>query len=176
MRSCQEIKLKMRIDKCYFCSCNVYPGHGAMFIRNDSKKFRFCSSKCNKLFKAKKNPRKLKWTKAARVANGKEMTNDSVLEFEQRRNIPTRYNRDLMVKTLQAVKRVHEIKVVRQQRFFDKRMEANKANKRQAAENELMIHSDLISNPQVKQFIVKKKEQKLKSRREKILGPSKKVE
>ena len=130
MRSCQEIKLKMRIDKCYFCSCNVYPGHGTMFIRNDSKKFRFCSSKCNKLFKAKKNPRKLKWTKAARAANGKEMTNDSVLEFEQRRNVPTRYNRDLMVKTLQAMKRVHEIKVVRQQRFFNKRMEANKANKR----------------------------------------------
>ena len=130
MRSCLEIKLKMRIDKCYFCSCNVYPGHGTMFIRNDSKKFRFCSSKCNKLFKAKKNPRKLKWTKAARAANGKEMTNDSVLEFEQRRNVPTRYNRDLMVKTLQAMKRVHEIKVVRQQRFFNKRMEANKANKR----------------------------------------------
>ena len=39
-----------------------------------------------------------------------------------------------------------------------------------------MIHSDLISNPQVKQYIVKKKEQKLKSRREKILGPSKRVE
>ena len=39
-----------------------------------------------------------------------------------------------------------------------------------------MTHVDLISNPQVKQFIMKKKEQKLKSRREKILGPSKRVE
>ena len=112
----------MRIDKCYFCSCNVYPGHGTMFVRNDSKKFRFCSSKCNKLFKAKKNPRKLKWTKAYRAAAGKEMTNDSVLEFEQRRNVPTRYNRDLMVKTLQAMKKVDEIKKRRQERFFTKRM------------------------------------------------------
>merc|ERR1712032_293281 len=101
-----------------------------MFIRNDSKKFRFCSSKCNKLFKAKKNPRKLKWTKASRVAHGKEMANDSVLEFEQRRNVPTRYNRDLMVKTLQAIKKIHAIKVARQQRFFDKRMEASKGQKR----------------------------------------------
>ena len=116
----------MRIDKCYFCSCNVYPGHGTMFIRNDSKKFRFCSSKCNKLFKGKKNPRKLKWTKASRVAHGKEMTNDSVLEFEQRRNVPTRYNRDLMVKTMQAMKRVDEIKATRQLRFFNKRMEKAK--------------------------------------------------
>ena len=103
----------MRIDKCYFCSCNVYPGHGTAFVRNDSKLFRFCSSKCNKLFKAKKNPRKLKWTKAYRMAHGKDMTNDSVLEFEQRRNVPTRYNRDLMVKTLQAMKKIDIIKKAR---------------------------------------------------------------
>jgi len=112
----------MRIDKCYFCSCNVYPGHGTSFVRNDSKLFRFCSSKCNKLFKAKKNPRKLKWTKAYRMAHGKEMTNDSVLEFEYKRNVPTRYNRDLMVKTLQAMKRVDEIMKARKERFFQARM------------------------------------------------------
>ena len=150
----------MRIDKCYFCSCNVYPGHGTAFVRNDSKLFRFCSSKCNKLFKAKKNPRKLKWTKAYRVAHGKEMTNDSVLEFEQKRNVPTRYNRDLMVKTMQAMKRVDEIKAARQERFFNKRMEKAKGQKRFATENELMVHVDMISNPKVKAFIARKKKDK----------------
>ena len=123
--------------------------------------FRFCSSKCNKLFKGKRNPRKLKWTKAYRAAHGKEMTCDSVLEFEQRRNVPIRYNRTLMVKTMQAMKKIDEIKVRRQQRFFERRMSKATDKKKADIERELVKHADLISDPKVKAFISKKKEEKL---------------
>ena len=158
----------MRIRKCYFCSKSIYPGHGISFARNDAKMFHFCSSKCNKLFKAKKNPRKLRWTKAHRAAHGKEMTNDSVLEFEQRRNVPTRYNRDLMVKTIQAMKRVGEIKQARVERAFKARMDAHKGIKKMNVEIELMKHVDLIDDPNVKSYILKKKEQRKERQEEKL--------
>ncbi|CAE6341044.1 unnamed protein product [Rhizoctonia solani] len=112
----------MRVEKCYFCSTNVYPGHGSAFVRNDAKVFRFCSSKCHKNFKMKRNPRKVKWTKAFRKAAGKEMTIDSTFEFEKRRNVPVRYNRELVHTTLKAMQRVTEVRARRERAFWKARM------------------------------------------------------
>lgn len=96
------------------------------------------------------------------------MTVDSVLEFEQRRNVPVRYNRTLMVKTIQAMKKIDEIKARRQQRFFDRRMAKAEAKKKQDIETELLKHSDLISDQKVKSYIEKKKEEKRKRDLEKF--------
>ncbi|KZS99122.1 hypothetical protein SISNIDRAFT_480697 [Sistotremastrum niveocremeum HHB9708] len=116
----------MRIEKCYFCSTNVYPGHGSAFVRNDAKVFRFCTSKCHKNFKMKRNPRKVRWTKAFRKAAGKEMTIDTTFEFEKRRNVPVRYDRELVKTTIKAIKRVTEIRSRREHAFWKNRMAASR--------------------------------------------------
>ncbi|GAA5846491.1 hypothetical protein JCM9279_006712 [Rhodotorula babjevae] len=97
-----------------------------MFVRNDAKCFRFCRSKCSKNFKMKRNPRKLKWTKAFRKASGKEMTVDSTLAFEKRRHVPVVYDRDLVQATVAGMKRIAEVKARRERAFFKARMAAAK--------------------------------------------------
>lgn len=95
-------------------------------MRNDSKVFRFCTSKCHKNFKMKRNPRKVRWTKAFRKAAGKEMTVDSTIDFEKRRNVPVRYDRELVQTTIKAMKRIAEIKQKRERAFWKNRMVASR--------------------------------------------------
>lgn len=133
----------MRVYQCHFCSSPVYPLHGIMFVRNDAKEFRFCRSKCHRAFKQRRNPRKLKWTKAFRKAAGKELAVDSTLTFSARRNVPVRYNRDLVATTLKAMARVEEIRQKRERAFYKNRMKGNK-------ERQLALDKKLVeSNPEL---------------------------
>lgn len=108
----------------------MYPSKGITFIRNDAAKFQFCRSKCHKNFKMKRNPRKLGWTKAFRKARGKELTVDPTLQFAARRNVPVRYDRELMKSTLRAMERVEEIRARRERVFYKDRVKGEKARKR----------------------------------------------
>ncbi|KAF2728006.1 hypothetical protein EJ04DRAFT_478072 [Polyplosphaeria fusca] len=148
----------MRIETCHFCSHPVYPiGKGITFVRNDAKAFRFCKSKCHKNFKMKRNPRKLGWTKAFRKAHGKEMTVDSTLQFAQRRNVPVRYNRDLVQTTLKAMSRISEIRARRERAFYKARMRGNKARER--AENRKIVEENQHLLPPSERWATEKLEE-----------------
>ncbi|KAK0284638.1 ATPase-activating ribosome biosynthesis protein [Friedmanniomyces endolithicus] len=137
----------MRIETCYFCSQPCYPSKGITFVRNDAKVFKFCRSKCHKNFKMKRNPRKLAWTKSFRRAHGKEMTVDSTLQFAQRRNIPVRYNRELVATTLSAMQRVSEIRARRERQLYKNRMRGNKATQMEA-DRKLVAENQHLLPPQ----------------------------
>ncbi|XP_052184149.1 probable ribosome biogenesis protein RLP24 [Diospyros lotus] len=137
----------MRLEKCWFCSSTVYPGHGIQFARNDGKIFRFCRSKCHKNFKMKRNPRKVKWTKAYRRLHGKDMTQDSTFEFERKRNRPERYDRNLTQNTLKAIKKIDKVRVEREARHHAKRMKGKKAKEQKEATKELEQSIHMVKAP-----------------------------
>ncbi|KAJ8755316.1 hypothetical protein K2173_019114 [Erythroxylum novogranatense] len=137
----------MRLEKCWFCSSTVYPGHGIQFVRNDAKIFRFCRSKCHKNFKMKRNPRKVKWTKAYRRLHGKDMTQDSTFELERKRNRPERYDRTLAENTLKAIKKIDKIRSDRLEKHIGNRLKTNKKRERMEAAKQLEQSIHLIKAP-----------------------------
>lgn len=75
---------------------------------------------------------------------GKEMTVDSTLQFAARRNVPVRYNRDLVQKTLKAMERISEIRSRRERVFYKKRMAGKRERelataRRLVAENQNLL-------------------------------------
>jgi len=145
----------------------MYPGKGIKFVRNDAKVFCFCRSKCHKTFKAKLNPRKLKWTKAFRRAAGKEMSVDTSFDFERLRHRPVKYDRELMKTTVRAMERVQQIKESREKRFWEKRMEPNAAREKERDLAEVQQGLDLIVSPlaqQEAQKVTKKAKQRVAER------------
>ncbi|CAN9444485.1 unnamed protein product [Alternaria alternata] len=54
-----------------FSGQKIYPGKGKLYIRGDSKIFRFQNGKTESLFLQRKNPRKIHWTTLYRRAHKK---------------------------------------------------------------------------------------------------------
>jgi len=137
----------MRIEACYFCSSRIYPGHGIQFVRNDCKIFKFCRSKCHAAFKKKKNPRKVKWTKAYRKTVGKELQVDPSFEFEKRRNLPLKYDRQTWTKAIDAMKKVETIKQKRSNAYIMQRLRKGRELENERDVKEVQRDLSLIRSP-----------------------------
>ena len=81
------------------------------------------------------------------------MTVDSTFEFEQRRNTPIRYNRDTVVETIAAIKRVSEIREARQKRFWENRVRKAQERHKDANVREIEKSIHLIDDPAMKDMI-----------------------
>jgi large subunit ribosomal protein L24e len=137
----------MRLEKCWFCSSSIYPGRGITFVRNDATAFHFCRSKCHKNFKMKRNPRKVRWTKAYRKLAGKELAEDATFELERKRNRPEKYDREVVAKTLKAIGKIEAIRSKRQERHYERRMQRAKQLEKKAEKVQLEKEIHLIKAP-----------------------------
>ena len=97
----------------------------------------------------KRNPRKVRWTKAHRALAGKELVDDAVFEMERRRNAPLRYDRTLVAKSVAAMKRVDELRVARADRHFERRVRKSRAQEAIAARAALEHGIHLVKAPSV---------------------------
>lgn len=111
--------------------------------------FKFCRSKCHAAFKKKKNPRKVKWTKAYRKTVGKELAVDPSFEFEKRRNIPIKYDRELWHNAIDAMKKVENIKQRRQNLHIMQRLRKGRELEKERDIKEVQRDLSLIKSPAV---------------------------
>lgn len=89
----------------------------------------------------------MRWTKAYRKIAGKELVEDATFEMERKRNRPEKYNRDTVAKTLQAMDKISEIRIKRQERFYEKRMLRAKQLAKIADKVELETEIHLVRAP-----------------------------
>jgi len=95
----------------------------------------------------KRNPRKVRWTKAYRKLAGKELAEDATFELERRRNRPEKYDRTAVAKTLKAIGKIDQIRSKRQERFYEKRMNKAKIMEKKAERVQLEKEIHLIKAP-----------------------------
>lgn len=73
------------------------------------------------------------------------MSIDSTFEFEQRRNRPVKYDRNLMSQTVQTMQKLSDIQSQRSERFFQNRMADAKIIQKKTARKEIEQSIELLA-------------------------------
>lgn len=91
----------MKIVACSFSGFKIYPGHGSLFVRSDSRVFRFLNTKSKSLFLQRKKASKFDWTIVYRKLHKKGKNEENA---KKRSKKTTKVSRPVVGATLEAIK------------------------------------------------------------------------
>ncbi|CZT21127.1 probable ribosomal protein L24.e.A, cytosolic [Ramularia collo-cygni] len=113
----------MRTYEDTFSGQKIYPGKGKLFVRSDSKIFRFQNGKTESLFLQRKNPRRIAWTVLCRRQRRKGISEE---QAKTRRRKQVKSQRAVVGASLDVIK---ERRSMRPEARSAARAEAIKAGK-----------------------------------------------
>ncbi|KAL6941238.1 60S ribosomal protein L24B [Hanseniaspora osmophila] len=144
--------MKVEIDS--FSGSKIYPGRGTLFVRGDSKIFRFQNSKSASLFHQRKNPRRISWTVLYRRHHKKGIT-EEVAKKRSRKQVKAA--RPIVGASLEQIKQRKSIKPEARKVQRDEKKLADKEKKKaeKAARKAANASGAKISKQQAKGAFVK---------------------
>jgi large subunit ribosomal protein L24e len=143
--------MKVEVDS--FSGAKIYPGRGTLFVRGDSKIFRFQISKSASLFHQRKNPRRIAWTVLFRRQHKKGIT-EEVSKKRSRKTV--KHQRAIVGASLDLIKERRSLKPeqrkAKRAEALEVAKEKKKADKekRKAEKAKLVASGAKISKQQAK--------------------------
>lgn len=119
--------MKVEIDS--FSGAKIYPGRGTLFVRGDSKIFRFQNSKSASLFHQRKNPRRVAWTVLYRRHHKKGIT-EEVSKKRSRKSVKSQ--RAIVGASLELIKERRSLKPEVRKAQREEKAKADKEKKKAA--------------------------------------------
>ncbi|ODQ65394.1 hypothetical protein NADFUDRAFT_51988 [Nadsonia fulvescens var. elongata DSM 6958] len=145
--------MKIEIDS--FSGAKIYPGRGMLFVRGDSKIFRFSCSKSRSLFLQRKNPRRISWTVLYRRKYRKGVTEEVA---KKRTKKTVKHQRAIVGASLDVIKAKRTARPEARQAA---RAEAIKEGKEKKKAAEAKKRAERATNPKVSKQQAKGAHQKV---------------
>lgn len=135
--------MKVEVDS--FSGSKVYPGRGTLFVRSDSKIFRFQNSKSAGLFDQRKNPRRLAWTVLYRKQHKKGVS--EVVQKKKTRKV-VKHQRAIVGASLDLIKQRRALKPEQRKAKKQEAIKSDKSKKLAAKERRKAAKAQRVANGQ----------------------------
>merc|ERR1712115_52751 len=134
-----------------FSGQKIYPGKGKLFVRSDSKVFRFQNGKSESLFLQRKNPRRIAWTVLCRRAHRKGITEE---QAKSRRRRQVKSQRAVVGASLDVIKERRSMRPEARKAARDAAVKEGK-EKKAAAESAKKANKAAASKGQTQRIVGK---------------------